>query len=131
MGLFLQIVAFMAIILTGHCEDGYSSKLEKIDIDAIIKNDRLLQNHFGCILQGRGCTPEADELKRHIPEIMETCCEKCSDKHKEDAKKMSLFLIDNKPEYVKSMLDKYDPIREYTQKCAEQLKNEGVDLSSF
>lgn len=54
------LVSFFAIV---NCADTYSSKFENIDIDGIIKNERLLQNHFNCLLEGKGCTPEAEELK--------------------------------------------------------------------
>ncbi|XP_045466459.1 ejaculatory bulb-specific protein 3-like isoform X2 [Harmonia axyridis] len=129
--LFVLLVVVAAAINVAHSEEGYSSKLENIDVDAIIKNERLLQNHFKCLIDGQGCTPEAEELKKNIPEIMETCCAKCSDKHKEAAKKMTEYLLANKPELIKKVLDKYDPERKYTQKCNEQLKSGGVDLSGI
>lgn len=62
---------------------------------------------------------------------METCCAKCTDKHKEGAKKVTQYLIDNKPEYIKKLLNKYDPDRTYAKKCSENLKSGGIDLSSF
>ncbi|XP_044756981.1 ejaculatory bulb-specific protein 3-like [Coccinella septempunctata] len=114
-----------------HCDILDSSKLEKIDFEAIRSNDRLLQNHFNCLIEGKGCTPEADELRKGLPEVMETCCAKCSDKHKEEANKMINFLIEKKPELLKKLLDKYDADRKYRDQCAEKLKAEGVDLSNF
>lgn len=70
-------------------------------------------------------------FSEHIPEIVETCCAKCSDKHKEGAKKVTQYVIENKPEYIKQLLDKYDPDRTYAKKCSENLKSGGIDLSSF
>ncbi|XP_044758895.1 ejaculatory bulb-specific protein 3-like [Coccinella septempunctata] len=128
---FFVIFAAVAVacVLGGDVYD--TSRFDNVDIDAIIKNERLLQNHFNCFLEGKGCTPEAEEIRKHIPEIMETCCAKCSDKQKENGKKMTEFLIKNKPEMVKQMLDKYDPDRKYLEKCADHLKSQGIDLSSF
>ncbi|KAK9888082.1 hypothetical protein WA026_000358 [Henosepilachna vigintioctopunctata] len=121
----------VATIVNVYCEDVYKSKFDNIDLDAIMKNERLLQNHFSCLIEGKGCTPEADELRKHIPEIMETCCAKCTEKHKESAKKMTLFLIENKPELVKKLMDKYDPDRKFLEKCSEHLKAGGIDTSKL
>ncbi|XP_044756932.1 ejaculatory bulb-specific protein 3-like [Coccinella septempunctata] len=129
--IFILLVAVSAAINVVNCEDVYSSKFDNIDVDAIMKNERLLQNHMNCLIDGKACTPEAEELRKHIPEIMETCCAKCSDKQKEGAKKMTEFLKEHKPELVKKILDKYDPDRKYIEKCTEQLKAGGFDLSSF
>ncbi|XP_045466457.1 ejaculatory bulb-specific protein 3-like [Harmonia axyridis] len=121
-----------AITISNVCGDVYdSSKLEKIDFDAIRNNDRLLQNHFNCLIEGKGCTPEAEELRKIMPEVLETCCAKCTDKHKEESNKMMNFLIEKKPDLVKKLLDKYDPERKHKDTCAEQLKEGGVDLSNF
>ncbi|KAK9888081.1 hypothetical protein WA026_000357 [Henosepilachna vigintioctopunctata] len=129
---FLVVFVVVAIsVACVNCEDLYTSKFDNIDIDAIMKNDRLLQNHFACIIDGKGCTAEADELRKHIPEIMETCCSKCTDKQKEGAKKMTTYLIENKPDIVKKLVDKFDPDRKYIEKCKEQLKSGGVDTSKL
>lgn len=55
-----SLIALFAIV---NCDDHYSSKFENIDIDGIIKNERILQNYLNCLLEEKGCTPEADELK--------------------------------------------------------------------
>lgn len=62
---------------------------------------------------------------------METCCAKCSDKQKQEGKKVTKFLIENKPEIIKSLLDKYDPERKYAERCADHLKAQEVDISGF
>lgn len=66
-----------------------------------------------------------------MADIMATCCEKCSEKHKEEAHKMMNHMIEKKPELVKKLLDKYDNDRKYRDQCAEKLKAEGVDLSNL
>lgn len=57
------LCALVALFAIANCDDTYSSKFENIDIDGLIKNERLLQNHYNCLLEGKGCTPEAEELK--------------------------------------------------------------------
>lgn len=62
------LIVFVAIAVScalgGEVYD--TSKFDNVDIDAIIKNERLLQNHFNCLLEGKGCTPEADEIRSKI-----------------------------------------------------------------
>lgn len=36
---------------------------ENIDLDEILKNDRLTRNYLDCILGKGKCTPEGEELK--------------------------------------------------------------------
>ncbi|KAL3276412.1 hypothetical protein HHI36_011796 [Cryptolaemus montrouzieri] len=128
MKLILVLAAAIAVV---YCEETYKTKFDNIDADTIIKNERLLQNHFNCLLEGKNCTPEDEELKKHLPEIIQTCCAKCSEKHKAEAKKMTTFLIENKPDWVKKLLSKYDPDGKYKENCAEQIKASGIDISQF
>lgn len=44
-------------------EDKYTDKYDKIDLDEILGNKRLLQAYVNCILDKGKCTPEGKELK--------------------------------------------------------------------
>lgn len=44
----------------------YSTKYDNIDINAIIKNDRLLNNYVGCLMDEKPCTPDGAELKSNF-----------------------------------------------------------------
>ena len=41
----------------------YTTKYDNIDIDAVIRNERLLNSYVGCLLDRGACTPDAAELK--------------------------------------------------------------------
>lgn len=41
----------------------YTTKYDNIDVEAIIKSDRLLNNYVGCLLDEKPCTPDGIELK--------------------------------------------------------------------
>lgn len=62
MKLVFCVVAAVTIVNV-HCGIYDSSLIEKIDFEAIRNNERLLQNHFDCLIEEKGCTPEADELR--------------------------------------------------------------------
>jgi hypothetical protein len=44
-------------------EEKYTTRYDNIDVDSILKNDRLLQNYVKCLLDKGRCTPEGAELK--------------------------------------------------------------------
>jgi hypothetical protein len=41
----------------------YTTKYDGVDVDAVIRNERLLSNYVGCLLDSNPCTPDAAELK--------------------------------------------------------------------
>lgn len=47
-------------------KDGYDTKYDNIDLDELLKNDRLRKNYVKCLLNEGPCTPDATELKSKI-----------------------------------------------------------------
>lgn len=56
---FLVFVCFQAVVSAQE----YSVP-QNIDLDEILKNDRLTRNYVDCVLGKGKCTPEGEELKR-------------------------------------------------------------------
>lgn len=46
----------------------YNVKYDNVDIDEILKNDRLLNNYFKCLMDTGKCTADGEELKREYLE---------------------------------------------------------------
>lgn len=44
-------------------KDGYDTKYDNIDLDELLKSDRLRKNYVKCLLNQGPCTPDAQELK--------------------------------------------------------------------
>ncbi|KAF7392864.1 hypothetical protein HZH66_008697 [Vespula vulgaris] len=91
----------------------YTTKYDNIDIDGIIKSERLLKVYVGCLLDRNPCTPDAMELKRNLPDALSTNCSSCSEAQKIAADKLSHYLIDEKPMEWGHLEEKYDPDGEY------------------
>nr|CAJ01514.1 hypothetical protein [Pediculus humanus corporis] len=68
-------------------DEKYSTKYDNIDLDSILKNDRLLQNYVNCLLDKGTCTPEGTDLKKVLPDALENACAKCSEAQKRGAEK--------------------------------------------
>lgn len=57
--LFLGVVAVCAAQV-----DKYTTRYDGIDIDQILKSDRLFNNYYNCLMEKGKCTPDGRELKR-------------------------------------------------------------------
>ncbi|KAJ8872133.1 hypothetical protein PR048_025735 [Dryococelus australis] len=60
-------------------------------------------------------------FSENILEALETGCTKCSKTQMEKVEQFVKFLKDNKPEYYKSILERYDPDGEYVKKFGDAL----------
>ncbi|KAK0085332.1 hypothetical protein PV325_005373 [Microctonus aethiopoides] len=94
----------------------YTTKYDKVDVDAIINSERLLNNYVGCLMDEKPCTPDGAELKKNLPSALETNCASCSESQKSMADKIYHHLIDNKLDDWLRLEEKYDPLGTYRKK---------------
>nr|QFO46789.1 chemosensory protein [Cylas formicarius] len=125
---FVLFVACLGIALAKPQEAKYTTKYDNVDLDEIIKSDRLMKNYVNCLLEKGNCTPDGAELKKHLPDALHTDCSKCSETQKNGSKKIMRHLIDNKPDWWKQLEDKYDKEGTYKKKYREELSKEGIQL---
>ncbi|KAJ8928805.1 hypothetical protein NQ314_018571 [Rhamnusium bicolor] len=64
----------------------------------------------------------------HIPEALENECAKCSEKHQNVVRKMVKHLVENKKDWWKELVDKYDPDGVYRKKYEELRKKENINF---
>ncbi|EDW74467.1 uncharacterized protein Dwil_GK21931 [Drosophila willistoni] len=118
---FVLLTLSIALVIA---DDKYTTKYDSVDIDEILKSERLFSNYFKCLIETGKCTPEGRELRKSLPDALKTECSKCSDKQKENTDKVIRFILDNKPDQWKQLQDKYDPedlyIKRYRAKAAER-----------
>ncbi|XP_061396799.1 ejaculatory bulb-specific protein 3-like [Musca vetustissima] len=117
-------VAFLIaglMVATISAQEKYTTKYDNINVDEILASDRLLNNYFNCLMERGSCTPDAQELKRAIPDALKTECSKCSEKQKKIIDKVIHFLIEKKPEHWKELQAKYDPDNIYYNKYKNHL----------
>ncbi|XP_011307929.1 ejaculatory bulb-specific protein 3 [Fopius arisanus] len=102
----------------------YTTKYDKLDIDSIITNDRLLKNYIHCLMDEKPCTPDGSEFKRNLPDALETGCASCSEAQKTMAEKFYHHLIDNRIDDWMKLEKKYDPHGNYRRNYL------GVDIET-
>lgn len=120
------IVAAMAIAVSA--DDKYTTKYDNVDIDEILASDRLYKNYFNCLTDNGKCTPDARELKKSLPDALQSECGKCSEKQKQNSDKVIRYIIDNKPDDWKVLQAKYDPQGVYYAKYKGEAANRGIKI---
>lgn len=113
---FLVFLALAATVIAQNEINQYTTKFDSIDVDEILKSDRLFNNYYKCLLDLGRCTPEGVELKRVLPEALETSCAKCSEKQRETSDRAIKYLTENRPEEWKVLKARYDPDNKYSKK---------------
>ncbi|XP_066259550.1 ejaculatory bulb-specific protein 3-like [Euwallacea similis] len=125
----LMLLSLLVLLVVGSpIPDQYTSKFDNVDFDQILQSDRLLSNYINCLLDKGKCTPDAIELKKNLPDALETECSKCSAKQKEGVRKVVTFLIEKRKDYWKELEKKYDPEGKYYKKYQETAKKENLNL---
>ncbi|XP_001844674.2 ejaculatory bulb-specific protein 3 [Culex quinquefasciatus] len=94
----------------------YTDKFDNINVDQVLSNDRILSNYIRCLLDKGPCTQEGRELKKTLPDALRSNCEKCSEKQRNNSRKVISHLEAKKPADWKKLLDKYDPEGLYKSK---------------
>nr|AIX97074.1 chemosensory protein 6 [Dastarcus helophoroides] len=108
-------------ILHCFCNEKYTTAFDNVNVEEILSSERLLNNYFKCMMDRGSCPPDAAELKRNLPDALQTDCSKCSEKQKEVSKQIVKFLIEKKPNMWKELQEKYDPEQVYIKKFAQHL----------
>ncbi|XP_055699156.1 ejaculatory bulb-specific protein 3-like isoform X2 [Phlebotomus papatasi] len=120
-----SLVLFCALIVVALArpQDKYTTKYDNIDIEEILNSERLFNNYFKCLMDKGRCTPDGSELKRILPDALESNCAKCSDAQRRGAERVLRFVIDKKPDQWKQLQEKYDPQNVYVTQYREQARN--------
>ncbi|XP_055637922.1 ejaculatory bulb-specific protein 3-like [Toxorhynchites rutilus septentrionalis] len=122
------IVAILAVVAVVAAQDLYTNKYDNIDVDEILKSDRLFKNYYQCLTEEGRCTSEGNELKRILPEALETNCAKCSTKQRATAVKAFGYLSVNRAEEWKTLRTKFDPEGKYIEQYREEAEKNGIKL---
>ncbi|KAJ8925795.1 hypothetical protein NQ315_009645 [Exocentrus adspersus] len=125
----LIIAVFCALCVFVYARpDKYTTKYDNINVDQIIKSDRLMRTYINCLLDKGRCNPDGEELKRVLPDALHTDCSKCSEAQRKGARKIIRHLITNKRAWWDELEAKYDPERTYLKKYEQEIKKEGLRI---
>ncbi|XP_018563054.1 ejaculatory bulb-specific protein 3 [Anoplophora glabripennis] len=120
--LLVLFVALIGIVAS----QKYTTKYDNVDLDQIIKSDRLMKNYIDCVLERGNCTPDGLELKKNIPDALLTDCSKCSDTQKNGSRRILKHLVQNKRSWFDELAAKYDPDNAYRKRNEQEFAKEGI-----
>lgn len=121
----VSIVLF-AVLAVVAAKQSYTTKFDSIDLDAILKNPRLVTFYEKCLLGSGKCNEEGNVLKDVIPDALVTSCTKCNEIQRKGVEKVIRFLIRERPATWAAFLAKYDPkgtYRKNYQKYLDEIKH--------
>ena len=124
----LLFVGVVIATVAARPDTTYTTKYDGIDIEQILKSDRLFNNYYKCLLDEGKCTPDGSELKRLLPDALKTNCSKCSERQRAGTDRVIRFLIDNKTKQWDTLQKRYDPENVYTRKYAGEAQNRGIKV---
>jgi Insect pheromone-binding family, A10/OS-D len=74
----MKFLVLFALVIVGVVNaQKYTTKYDGVNLDEILKSDRLLNNYFKCLMETGKCTPDGNELKRTLPDALKSDCSKC------------------------------------------------------
>ncbi|CAH1988471.1 unnamed protein product [Acanthoscelides obtectus] len=117
-------VFVFSLVLVGltFADNAYTSKYDNVDVERILKNDRVLANYIKCLMEEGPCTAEGRELKKTLPDALANGCSKCNDKQKQTAEKVIKHLMTKKAKDWERLSKKYDPEGVYKKRYEELLR---------
>lgn len=89
---FFAIIALSFVAGIVSCEKTYDVKYDNVDVDEILKSERLLSNYIHCLMDEGPCTEDGRDLKDTLPNAITTDCTKCTEKQKEGSDKIMHFM---------------------------------------
>lgn len=117
------LACFFAIVVgVVVAQETYTSRFDNIDLEEILKSERLFNNYFRCLMDKGKCTPDASELKRLLPDALATNCSKCTEKQRTGANRVLKHMIENKKAEFDELTAKYDPDNKYLTKYKAELE---------
>ncbi|XP_070168928.1 ejaculatory bulb-specific protein 3-like [Polyergus mexicanus] len=104
----IRLVTLIGIaLLCVFAEELYSDKYDYIDINEILKNDKLREQYYQCYMDTGPCpTADAKFFKEMASEALQTKCKKCTEKQKEMLDLVVDWYTKNKPDQWQKMIKK-------------------------
>nr|ALG36159.1 chemosensory protein 6 [Sclerodermus sp. MQW-2015] len=124
----MKVAIVVLAVISCALAQRYTTKYDNIDLDQILRSERLLNNYVNCLLDAGNCTPDGKELKKSLPDALASGCSKCSEKQKEGSEKVIRFLVNERPQVWDKLAKKYDPTGEYKLKFQGQAQTHGIQI---
>ncbi|XP_014242935.1 ejaculatory bulb-specific protein 3 [Cimex lectularius] len=106
----------------------YTTKYDNIDVEVIMKNQRLYRKYFDCLTDRGRCTPDAKELKDSLPDALATGCSHCTERQRVGSEKVIKYLLDKRPADFAVLERIFDPKGLFKSKFEDEAKRLGIPV---
>ncbi|CAO1370853.1 unnamed protein product [Diamesa hyperborea] len=118
--------AVLCVLSVVSAQEKYTTKYDGVNLEEILKSDRLFNNYYKCLMDTGRCTPDGNELKRTLPDALKTDCSKCSEKQRDGTDRVIRFLIEKKPKQWDDLQKRFDPENIYISKYKPELEARNI-----
>ncbi|EFA07565.2 chemosensory protein 6 isoform X1 [Tribolium castaneum] len=87
----------------------YESRYDHLDVESILNNRRMVNYYAACLLSKGPCPPQGVDLKRVLPEALQTNCAKCTEKQRTAAYRSIKRLKKEYPKIWEQLRAVWDP----------------------
>ncbi|TDG46423.1 hypothetical protein AWZ03_007197 [Drosophila navojoa] len=120
--LVILLLGLFAALALARPEKKYTNKFDNVNVDEVLTNNRILTAYIKCLMDKGPCTAEGRELKKLLPDALESECSKCTDVQRRNSNKVINYLRINKAKEWDELLDKYDSKGIYRAKYEKHVK---------
>ncbi|CAH1111223.1 unnamed protein product [Psylliodes chrysocephalus] len=120
----VSVFLFASIFVYVCGQNKYNNKYDNVDVDRILKNDRVLTNYIKCLMEEGPCTAEGRELKKTLPDALASGCTQCNVKQRDTAEKVIKHLMNKKSKDWERLTKKYDPQGQYKKRYEEEVQKQ-------
>ncbi|XP_034247212.1 ejaculatory bulb-specific protein 3-like [Thrips palmi] len=122
------LVAALAAATAQEAKPTYSTRYDNIDLEEILRSERLLKNYFNCLMETGPCTPDGLELRKILPDALKNKCNACTPKQQAGTERVIRFLIEMHPQEFLKLEKKYDPSGVYRVEYQAEAEKRGIHL---
>nr|WBW64306.1 CSP1 [Frankliniella occidentalis] len=105
----LACLALSVLVLAEAVDKYEEGRFAHINVDEVLGNQRILGSFIKCFLDEGPCTADSRDMKKLLPEVIDSKCERCTDNQKKMMAKAVKHVKDNRPDDWERLTNKYDP----------------------
>ncbi|CAG9837573.1 unnamed protein product [Diabrotica balteata] len=95
--------------------------LRKINLNDVLKNDRIVRSYIDCVIGTKPCTPEGLAMKESWKEGLDKTCDKCEEEDKIKVKKVVKYIYLNHRDWYDELASTFDKDKKYQTKYQEYM----------
>ncbi|XP_034246539.1 ejaculatory bulb-specific protein 3-like isoform X2 [Thrips palmi] len=102
-------LALLSLAYVAEAETYDEGRFAHINVDEVLGNQRILVAFIKCFLDQGPCTADSKDMKKLLPDVLDTRCAKCTDRQKKMMAQAVKHVKEHYPKEWEELVNKYDP----------------------